>query len=641
MAEPQVAPFGTWRSPISAALAASARVRFDELHVDGNDVYWVESRPAEGGGSVLVRCSSDGRSADLTPPGFSPRTRVHEYGGGAVAVSGGAVYFANFADQRVYRQDRGGAPRAITPSGRMRFADGKVDRAHGRLICVAEDHSAGGEPENLIAAVDLAGRAAPRAVARGYDFYAAPRLDPAGRRLAWLCWNHPNMPWDGCELWVARIAADGSLHEARRVAGGPAESVLQPTWSPDGELYFVSDRNGWWNLYRERLGQVAPVFEIEAELGAPPWRFGSSNYAFVGADRLVCAYARSGEWRLGVVDASTGALAPLDTPFTHFEYVTGHGDGVVAVAASPTQAPAVVRIDADGRLRSLSAAPKNEVDPAYFSPARAIEFPTSGGRTAHAFFYPPRNPMFRAPAHARPPLIVKSHGGPTGAAESTLSLGLQFWTSRGFAVADVNYGGSTGYGRPYRERLNGQWGVVDVDDCANVARRLAALGEVDPARLIITGSSAGGYTTLCALAFRDVFRAGASYYGISDAESLTHETHKFESRYLDLLIGPYPRSAGLYRQRSAIHHAEGLDAPVIFFQGLEDEVVPPDQAERMVSALRAKGVPVAYLAFEGEQHGFRKAENMQLALRAELYFYARVFGFEPDGEPPPIQIHNL
>ena len=386
---------------------------------------------------------------------------------------------------------------------------------------------------------------------------------------------------------------------------------------------------------------MEPVLELEAEFASPPWRFGASTYAFIGADRLICAYSQRGEWRLGVVDASRGSLVALDTPFTHIEYVTSQGEGIVAVAASPTDGPSVIHIDGDGKVRWLTEGQGAVVDPAFLSPAQVVETPAVDDGTVHAFYYPPCNPQFQGPPNERPPLIVKSHGGPTGAALNTLSLGLQYWTSRGFAVVDVNYGGSTGYGRPYRDRLNGQWGVVDVDDCVSVATHLAALGKVDSRRLIITGNSAGGYTTLCALTFRDTFKAGASYYGVSDPEGLVLDTHKFESRYLDSLIGPYPERADIYRRRSAIHHAGQLNCPVIFFQGLEDEVVPPDQAERMVSALDANGIPVAYIVFEGEQHGFRQAENIQSALEAELYFYGRVFGFTPDDDLLPIRIDNL
>ena len=614
---------------------------------DGDDVYWTEGRPAEAGRNVLVRRAPDGATVDVTPAPFNARTRVHEYGGGAVLVDRGVVIFSNFADQRLYRVAPGGTPEAITPDGALRYADCVVDPARNRLICVREDHSETalaehGEAVNTIAAIALDGSETQHVLVAGNDFYSTPRLSPDGHTLAWLTWHHPNMPWDGTELWIAEVQPDGSLANAVLVAGGKNESIFQPSWSPDGRLYFVSDRSGWWNLYRLDNGGTERLVTMEAEFGVPQWAFGISTYAFESAGRIICTYTQDGIDYLASLDTTTKTLTPLDTPYTGIGSIQAAPEKVLFRGASPTQATALVVFDlATGQQTILKRASAIEIDPGYLSTPQPIEFPTTGGLTAYGIFYPPHNQDYTAPEGEKPPLLVLSHGGPTGATSSALKLGVQYWTSRGFAVLDVNYGGSAGYGRAYRERLNDQWGIVDVDDCANSARYLAEQGLVDPARLAIRGGSAGGYTTLCALTFRDVFHAGASHYGVSDLEGLATDTHKFESRYLDGLIGPYPERRDLYEARSPIHHIAKLNCPVIFFQGLEDKVVPPSQAETMVEALRTKGIPVAYLPFEGEQHGFRRAENIKRALDAELYFYGRIFGFELADPVEPVEIENL
>ena len=642
MSEPGVAPHGSWKSPITSDLVVAAAVKLGQVALDGEQVFWTEMRPAEGGRYVVVRRSPDGRTADVTPPSFNARTRVHEYGGGAALVADGTIYFSNWEDQRIYRQGPGERPRPITPEGALRYADGVVDRRRGRLICVREDHTAAGEPANTLVGLDLDGGGAAHVLVSGNDFYASPRLSPGGSQLAWLTWNHPNMPWDGTELWVGELRADGSLGGAERVAGGVDESIFQLEWSPDGVLYFVSDRTGWWNLYRRRDGRVEPVVEMEAEFGRPQWLFGMSTYAFASPGRIICTYTRQGAWRLASLDVATGELGLIETPYTEIEYVRAAPGRAVFLAGSPAEPASVVQLDlATGQFDVLRRSSQVAVAPGYLSSPRAIEFPTESGLTAHGFFYAPKNVDYAAPPGERPPLLVLSHGGPTSARFGTLDPGIQYWTSRGIAVLDVNYGGSTGYGRAYRQRLEGQWGVVDVDDCVNGARYLAGQGEVDGDRLIIRGGSAGGYTTLCALTFRHAFKAGASYYGISDLEAMAQETHKFESRYLDRLVGPYPERKDLYRERSSIHFTDRLSCPVIFFQGLEDQVVPPNQAESMVEALRARGLPVAYVPFEGEQHGFRRAENIKRALDAELYFYSRVFGFELADPVEPVPIENL
>jgi len=639
----RIAPYGSWKSPVTSDLIVAGTIGLGEIALDGRDIYWVEMRPTEGGRNVVVRRTPDGRAADVTPPGFNVRTRVHEYGGGAFLVDGGTVYFSNFADQRLYRQAPGASPQALTPQGAWRYADGVMDRRRGLMIWVREDHTdATREAVNTLVGVDPAHPGEGRVLVSGNDFYSDPRLSPDGASLAWLTWRHPNMPWDGTELWVAPVRDGGTLGEARRVAGGEDESIFQPAWSPDNVLHFVSDRTGWWNLYRWRGGRIEPLTEQEAEFGAPQWTFRTSTYAFESAGRIVCVPKAGGLRRLGVLDEETRRLEIHEPPYSEVSSPQAGPGFVVMVAGSPTEAPAIVRVDLRGRGRDvLRRSSQVAIDPGYLSVPQAVEFPTEDGNTAHGFFYPPRNRDFAAPAGEKPPLLVVSHGGPTGAASATFSPGFQYWTSRGFALLDVNYGGSTGYGRRYRERLNGRWGVVDVDDCVNGARDLVRRGLVDGARLVIRGGSAGGYTTLCAVTFRSAFAAGASHFGIGDLEVFVRDTHKFESRYLDRLVGPYPQMRDRYRERSPIHYVDRIRCPMLLFQGLDDKIVPPNQAELMVAALRQKGLPVAYIAFEGEQHGFRKAENIKRTLDAELYFYSRVFRFPLADPVDPVPIENL
>jgi dipeptidyl aminopeptidase/acylaminoacyl peptidase len=637
-----IAPYGSWKSPITSDLIAAKTIALGQIILDGQDIFWNEMRPAEEGRYVIVRRAPDGTTDDIIPPPFSARTQVHEYGGGAFTVDGGTVFFSNWDDQRLYRQDPGQEPRPLTPQGDIRYADGVVDRPGGRMICVCEDHRGDGEPVNTLVSIDLEGDGEPQVIATGNDFYASPRLSPDGSRLAWLTWSHPNMPWNGTELWVGELTPDGSLGQAARVAGGSDESVFQPQWSPEGILYFVSDRTGWWNLYRHRDGHLEPLVEMEAEFGRPQWVLGMSTYDFVSAQRVVCTYTRDGMWHLASLDTRSGELEPISTPYTQIPYLRAAGGRVVFRGGSPLEPMSIIQLDLNtGQSAVLARSSEVDVDQGYLSAPQAIDFPTGDGFTGHAFFYPPQNPDCSAPPEERPPLLVISHGGPTAATSSALSLDIQYWTSRGIAVLDVNYRGSTGYGRTYRQQLERQWGVVDVEDCISGARHLARRGDVDGERLIIRGGSAGGYTTLRALTWRHAFRAGASYYGVSDLEALTEHTHKFESRYLDQLVGPYPEWEDVYRERSPIDAADRLSCPVIFFQGLEDRVVPPDQAEVMVEALRDKGLPVAYVAFEGEQHGFRRASSIKRALDAELYFYSQVFGFRLAESVEPVEIYNL
>ena len=644
---PEIAPYGTWKSPISAEMTVRDSVGLGPIQLDGERVYWVESRPNEGGRSVIVRRDSDGDTRDVNPPPYSARTRVHEYGGLCFwAAEGGAVFFSNYSDQRVYRQADGESPAPITPAagGDLRYADGMIDARRNRIVCVREDHRGEGEPVNAVVALDLDKGGEGEILVSGSDFYAYPAVNPDGTALAWLSWNHPNMPWDETELWTAEFLADGSLGAPVKVAGAVGESVFQPEWSPDGALHFVSDRTGWWNLYRLRGGDLEALAPMSAEFGSPMWTLGARTYAFESAERIACEYVEDGEWRLALLDTRTKRMTPADAPYTEMSRgdIRARAGGVVFEAASASLPNALVSLDPDGgAIEVLRQSGAVEVDGGYLSSPEAVEFETAGGATARAFYYAPRNADFIAPEGEAPPLIVVSHGGPTGAASTAFDLSYQFWTSRGVAVADVNYGGSTGYGTAYRRRLNGNWGIVDVDDCVNAALHLARAGKADAGRLIARGGSAGGYTTLAALAFRDAFAVGASYYGVSDLSALARDTHKFESRYLDSLIGPYPARRDLYDERSPIRHTEGLSCPIILFQGLEDKVVPPPQSEMMADALRRKGIPMAYIAFEGEQHGFRKSENIIRALESELYFYARVLGFKLADELPAVEIEGL
>lgn len=645
---PTLAPYGSWKSPITSDLIVAGSIRLGEVRLDGEDIYWSEGRPTEGGRNVVVKRSPTGATTDLTPLPFNARTRVHEYGGGAYIVVEGVVYFSNFADQRLYRQRNGEAPQPITPEQDRRYADAVFDAKHRRLICVREDHTTGSsEPENTIVALDCdptdPAANGGQVLVAGSDFYAFPRLSPDGSQLCWLSWNHPNMPWDGTELWVAPVQVDGSLGVAQKVAGGVAESIFQPQWSPDGELYFVSDRTNWWNLYRwTPTGSVTALCPKEAEFGLPLWVFGLSTYGFESAESLICTYSENGLSKLARLHTQTLELQEIATPYTSISGLQVAPGKLVFIGGTTTKPAAIALLDLQtGQVEELRRSSELEIDPGYLSIPEPIEFPTENGLTAFGFFYAPKNKDFVAPADERPPLLVKIHGGPTAATGASFSPSIQYWTSRGIAILDVNYGGSTGYGRAYRERLKGNWGIVDVDDCVNGAKYLAEQGLVDGDRLCIDGGSAGGYTTLAALTFRDVFKAGASHYGVSNLEALAQDTHKFESRYLDGLIGPYPERKDLYEARSPINAVDRLSCPVIFFQGDEDKIVPPNQAEMMVEALRQKGLPVAYVLFAGEQHGFRKAENIKRALDGELYFYSRIFGFELADPIEPVAIENL
>ena len=687
-----VAPYGAWRSPVTARLIAEGGVGIMWPQSTGESLYWTEMRPLEDGRYVVVRRAPGGEIADVTPPGASARTLMHEYGGGMYVAfrneeGGESVLFSDQADQRLYRQDlrppgagrpdgdtSAGeaapavwtAPRPVTPappSDRAhRYADGRVTADGRLLVTVRERHEADGSVVNELVTLPTDGSAPPRVIASGHDFYAAPRLSPDGRRLAWIVWDHPRMPWDGTELWTAELAGDGTIAGERLVAGGPQESILQPLWSPSGDLWFASDRTGWWNLYAvapdpsgaatDGPADPCPLVTRDAEFVKVPWVFGLQHFVFLADGTLAVSYTEDGRDHLAIQGAPAPGsetahdevtLRVLASPYTVTYSLAPLGDRLGLIAGKHTEGLQVAVVDPrTGDCEVVRRGRPVVIDPAYISRPEPIVFPTAGGLSAHANYYPPVNPVFVAPEGELPPLLVTVHGGPTSAHEAMLDLDVQYWTSRGIAVASVNYGGSTGYGREYRERLRGEWGVVDTVDAINAARYLIARGDADPARVGVRGGSAGGYTTLNALTRHDFFSAGASLFGLADLETFaTGGTHKFESRYLDSLLGPYPERRDVYRERSPIHHVDDLSCPVILLQGLEDVIVPPAQAEIIVEALRRKGLPFAYLSFEGEQHGFRKAENIIRAEEAELYFYGRVWGFAPADAIEPVAIENL
>jgi len=643
MTDTQTLPCGSWPSPISVDMAVGSAHGLSEPRQDGDDTYFLESRPDEAGRVVLLRQTPDGAVTDMAP-GLNVRTRVHEYGGASYTASDGVIAFSEFDDNRLLLKgspDR--EPVTLVADPALRFADMTLDLVRDRVYAVMEDqHESAIEARNLLVAVSLADGSVTE-LATGHDFYSDPALSPDGSHIAFVTWDFPQMPWDGTDLWVAAIEADGTLGDPVHVAGGTEESVIQPKWAPDGSLFYVSDRSDWWNLYRWREGAMvsAAVAPMEAEIGGPQWVFGLSEYD-IDADGTIYAFAH------GPGGAKLLALGPGEAPreieFAEngLEYLRVCDGVLTAIAGSFTRPTALIRLDLAGgteeRLRETSAL---AVDAAFLSTPQHIEFPTSGGRTAYAWYYPPKNPDVVAPEDEAPPLVVMSHGGPTSNARTSLSLAKQAFTSRGFAVVDVDYGGSTGYGRAFRDQLHESWGVVDVDDCTTAALYLAERGFADPERMAIRGGSAGGYTTLAALCFKDAFAAGTSFYGLGDLAGFAAVTHKFESQYDRYLLGPYPEEAERYRQRSPNNHADQISCPVLVMQGADDKVVPPSQAEGIVAALKRNGLPHAYILFEGEGHGFRQAVNQRRALEAELSFYAQVFGFELADDFAPLEVAGL
>ena len=642
------APYGSWSSPISSDLIVGETIGIRSPTFHQGDLFWIESRPQEAGRNVLVRRDKTGQEIDVNPAPFNIRTRVHEYGGDAWLLVENTLYFSNFADQQLYRQDLDeGEPEQLTHCPDLRFANGTVDINKQRIIAVIEDHANKDlEAANKLASIDLkTGKV--DVLVQGHNFFAAPELSHDGHKLAWITWEHPNMPWDESVLWLADIDAQGQIQNQQAIAGGKIDgkkiSVQQPRFSASGKLYFISDHSGWGNIYCFHDLSTEAVLPRNAEFGLPHWGFGLSTYLLQDSENLLSVFGINNESHLGHIDLKTNELREIETPYSNIDDIQCAQNQLIFVGASATSFDSIVMLDLDNNeTQVIKQTNSLDIDDAYFSIAETIEFPTADNETAHAFFYPPCNNDYQGVDGELPPLLVMLHGGPTGATYNSLNLRTQYWTSRGFAVVDLNYRGSSGYGRAYQDKLLGNWGIVDVEDCVFVCTFLGgSAGRVDSERLAIRGGSAGGYTTLAALTFTDTFKAGASHYGIGDLEALAKDTHKFESRYLDSVIGPYPERRDIYQARSPINHVDQLASPCIFFQGLEDKVVLPNQAEAMVDALEKKGIPVAYVPFEGEQHGFRKAENIKRCLDLELYFYSRIFGFSTADQIKPIDIKNL
>ncbi|OIV93417.1 hypothetical protein TanjilG_02954 [Lupinus angustifolius] len=662
------APYGSWKSPITADAVSGASKRLGGTAVDGRGrLIWLESRPTESGRAVLVlEPENGGEPVDITPKEFGVRTLAQEYGGGAFTVSGDIVFFANYKDQRLYKQSLSSLdvpPVPLTPDYGgpvVSYADGIFDPRFNRYVSVREDRRESSlNPPTTIVSIALGSNDVqePEILVGGSDFYAFPRLDSKGERIAWIQWSHPNMPWDKSELWVGYISENGEIYKRVCVAGSDpslVESPTEPKWSPDGDLFFITDRkNGFWNIHKwiDSENKVSPIYTLDAEFARPLWIFGMNSYEFVQSHKqrnlIACSYRQQGKSYLGIIDGVQGSkLTVLDIPFTDIDNITSGNDCLYVEGASAVQPSSVAKVTLDvdkSKAVGFNIIWSSSLDSlkyaSYISQPELIEFPTEvPGQNAYAYFYPPSNPIYRASQGERPPLLLKSHGGPTAETHGSLNLSIQYWTSRGWAFADVNYGGSTGYGREYRDRLLGRWGIVDVNDCCSCAKYLVDSGKVDEERLCITGGSAGGYTTLAALAFRETFKAGASLYGVADLKLLVAETHKFESHYIDNLVGGEKACF----ERSPINHVDKFSCPIILFQGLEDKVVPPDQARKIYQALKEKGVPVALVEYEGEQHGFRKAENIKFTLEQQMIFFARLIGnFNVADDITPIKIDNF
>jgi dipeptidyl aminopeptidase/acylaminoacyl peptidase len=645
LAEKTIAPYGAWVSPFKIERLTDRVVFLTEPDgVDGVR-WWLEGRPDEGGRQVLVRRELDGTLTRMTPEGFNARSRVHEYGGTAAFVSGDLIVVSDFVTGRLNRVVSPGEVVPFTPERAWRYADVILDAAHNRLIAVREDHEPDfvekhGEWGNDLVTVDLDSGDV-QVLVEGADFYAAPRLSPDGSTLVWLEWHHPNLPWDGTELRLAAVNADGSLGEARTIAGSRRDWISQPRWSPEGVLHFAAEPTGWMNLYRWIDGRIEQVTDLEAEVVGPDWQFGYCTYVF-GSGGEILISARSGGRDQLLRRSADGSIAAIDLPqFTEISSLAIDGDTLIVRAAGPTQPAVIAEVTLDGGVTILRVASPNVPEPEDVSLPRHIEFPTTRGRSAYGNFYPPTNRSYRAPEGELPPLIVTSHGGPTAQAFSGFATGFQLFTSRGYAVLDVDYGGSTGYGREYRERLIGEWGIVDVDDCVAGAKYLAEQGVVDGKRQAIRGASASGFTTLAALAFRKQFDAGCTSFGIGDLRAFVKDTHKFESRYLESLVGPWPAEQQKYLDRSPSLHAENITSPVLVQQGGEDKIVPVEEAERIVDALFERRVPHAYLLYPGEDHGFRAKDSIIHSFGGELSFYAQVFGFEPADDIERLEIRFL
>ncbi|CAF4597700.1 unnamed protein product [Rotaria sp. Silwood1] len=642
--------YGTWLSPIQSSLIVENTLTLLEIEVDekGN-VYWLELRPFENGRYVL---RSNKQKDDLIPKTFNCRTRVHEYGGGSYIVKNDIVYFSNFVDQRIYKLDlkENNLPVPLTnesTNASLRYADFTIDLNRQQLICVHENHQNESDVQNTIISISLKNSSSIITLDSGYDFYSSPKVSPNGKYLIWICWNHPNMPWDQTELWIGEFSNEENvLINKKKLFGKINESIIYPQWSPDGKyIYFVSDQNGWWNIYRTNIDDqsLEHLYHMEAEFGGPSWQFGTSYYDFDSNGNLVTVYWKDGIAKLNKIDVQTKVLIPLTATeeYTDVRYVHVHNQNVYFIGSSSIKPTEIVELNLETNTKKVICHSTNlTFDSRYLSVPEMITFKT-GDDVAYGFYYSPKNDDYQIPTNELPPLLVRTHGGPTSATTSSFNLRVQYWTSRGFALLDVNYRGSTGYGRKFRDSLKHNWGIYDVQDCVAGAQHLVQQNKVDRNRLTIDGGSAGGYTTLCALTMSDYFSAGASHYGVSDLELLARDTHKFEARYLDQLIGEYPAEKNLYIERSPISHVQNLSKPIIFFQGTEDKVVLPSQAEIMVNALREKKLPVSYVLFEGEQHGFRKAENIRKSLDGQFYFFSKIFRFQMADHVEPIPIENL
>ena len=635
-----IAPYGSWSSPISLDDLTAGSTTLSAARIDGDDLYWLEAHPEQAGRTSLWRRGlRSGEPVELTPAPAYVRDRVHEYGGGEYGVRAGVVVYSELTDGRLYRLAGDGQPVPITPEGPFRYADIAVHPELGLALAVREDHSGGDEPVNTIVSVALDGFGIVTVLCSGADFYAGPQLAADGQ-LAWTQWNHPNMPWDSTAIMVGTLAGR-SVADVRQVAGGPGESAVQPRWLREDALLFISDRTNWWNLYRWQDGDVRPVRAEAAEYCTPQWMFGQQAYLVIDEDHLLCTTCRNTVLGIGLLTLSTGDLEPVTADGVGALSVAVGAGKAAAVLSDPDRPPTLAVLDLETRRwTDVRQSGPATVAPDAVSVAQPVRWAGEQG-AVHGWFYPPLNPEFNAPEGTSPPLITLSHGGPTGCSFPDFKISYQFWTTRGYAILDVNYGGSSGFGRDYRQRLHGTWGITDVLDCVTGARAMGEQGLADPTRLTIKGGSAGGYTTLRALTETDVFAAGISLYGVGDLETLATDTHKFESRYLDTLVGPYPQARGVYRDRSPIEHLDRLSAPILLLQGADDKVVPLSQAELLADAARRKGLPVCLLIFEGEGHGFRMAETIKVSTRAQIYFLGRILGFTPADDVGEFTIENL
>lgn len=640
----KAAPYGSWKSPLTADQIVSESVGIGSISFSNENIYWQELHFHEEGRTGIMRLCPNGCLSDILPRQFDASTRVHEYGGRSFVVENDTIYFSNGNDQRLYKMEPESMPVPLTPKGDMRFADYTIDNSRNFVFCVREDHTIKNKPVNTLVKIRIdSGECEGEIVVSGNDFYSSPRISPDGTQLAWITWNHPHMPWDQTELWTGVLDKNGMISQKTLIAGGEIEeSVMQPQWSPDGILFFVSDRSNWWNLYRYKDNKIEPLCSMPAEFGLAPWTLGMSTYVFESLESIICSFVQRGKSYLARLDLVNSELCDIDVPFTCIDDITLIPGKVLMIAGSPTQRTAIIKYDLMTKeINILRPSSTIHIHSGYTSIPEEIEFPTQDNRSAFGFFYFPHNQDFRAPDGEKPPLLVMSHSGPTSAASPIYNDLIQYWTSRGIAVLDVNYSGSTGYGRDYRKRLYGKWGIIDVNDCISGAIWLAERGEIDESRLMMTGGSASGFTTLCALTFYNIFKAGAVHFGVGDLELLVKRMHKFESRYMEKLIGPYPAERIVYINRSPINFLDRLSSPIIIFQGAQDTIVPPNQSRNIFETVKNKGIPVVYLEFEEEGHGFRIGKNIKRTLEAELYFYSRVLGFELPDSIESIEIHNL